>query len=59
MALKVQLLRAEDTVMRIETMEELFITQIQDLYDAEEQLVEALPKMAEASASPDLRSAFE
>lgn len=45
--------------MRIETMEELFITQIQDLYDAEEQLVEALPKMAEASASPDLRSAFE
>jgi ferritin-like metal-binding protein YciE len=45
--------------MRIETMEELFIAQIQDLYDAEEQLVEALPKMAEASASPDLRSAFQ
>src|SRR5436189_4785420 len=45
--------------MRIETMEDLFIEQIQDLYDAEEQLVKALPKMAEAATSSDLRSAFE
>jgi ferritin-like metal-binding protein YciE len=45
--------------MRIESMEDLFIEQIQDLYDAEERLVKALPKMADASTSSDLRSAFE
>ncbi len=45
--------------MRVETMEELFIGQIQDLYDAEKQLVKALPKMAEAATSSELRSAFE
>ena len=45
--------------MRVETMEELFIGQIQDLYDAEEQLVKALPKMAEAATSTELRTAFK
>src|SRR5437867_3548888 len=45
--------------MRIETMEDLFVEQIQDLYDAEERLVKALPKMAEASTTSDLRNAFE
>jgi ferritin-like metal-binding protein YciE len=45
--------------MRIETMEDLFVKQIQDLYDAEERLVEAIPKMAEASSSSELRTAFE
>src|SRR6476469_715664 len=49
----------KETTMRVETMEELFIGQIQDLYDAEKQLVKALPKMAEASTSPELRSAVE
>jgi ferritin-like metal-binding protein YciE len=45
--------------MRIETMQDLFIEQIQDLYDAEERLVKALPKMAEAANSSELRKAFE
>lgn len=45
--------------MRITTMEELFVEQIKDLYDAEERLVKALPKLAEASTSPELSSAFE
>ena len=44
--------------MRIETMQDLLIEQIQDLYDAEERLVRALPKMAEAATSTELRSAF-
>ena len=34
--------------MKIESMEELFLAQIEDLYDAEKRLVKALPKMAEA-----------
>src|ERR1700728_4572094 len=45
--------------MKIETMEDLFVEQVQDLYDAENRLVKALPKMAEASTSQSLRQAFE
>jgi ferritin-like metal-binding protein YciE len=45
--------------MKIETMEELFLAEIEDLYDAEKRLVKALPKMAEASTSIQLRQAFE
>jgi ferritin-like metal-binding protein YciE len=45
--------------MKIETMEDLFLEQVEDLYDAERRLVKALPKMAEASTSQTLRQAFE
>jgi ferritin-like metal-binding protein YciE len=45
--------------MKIETMDDLFLEQIEDLYDAEKRLVKALPKMAEASSSGVLRQAFE
>jgi ferritin-like metal-binding protein YciE len=45
--------------MKIQTMQDLFVEQIEDLYDAEHQLVKALPKMAKAATSPDLREAFE
>jgi ferritin-like metal-binding protein YciE len=40
-------------------LEDLFVEQIQDLYDAEHRLVDALPKMAKAATSPELRSAFQ
>jgi ferritin-like metal-binding protein YciE len=46
-------------MMKIETMEDLFLEQVEDLYDAEKRLVKALPKMAEASTSQTLRQAFE
>jgi ferritin-like metal-binding protein YciE len=45
--------------MKIESMEDLFLEQIEDLYDAEKRLVKALPKMAEASTSQSLRQAFQ
>src|SRR5580658_4408977 len=45
--------------MKIETMEDLFLEQVEDLYDAERRMVKALPKMAEASTSLALRQAFE
>jgi ferritin-like metal-binding protein YciE len=45
--------------MKIETMEELFVSQIEDLYDAEKRLVQALPKMAEAISSVQLRQAVQ
>ena len=45
--------------MKIENMEDLFLDEIRDLYDAEKQLVKALPKMADAATSDKLRQAFE
>ena len=40
-------------------LEELLIDELKDLYNAENQIVKALPKMAKAAGSPDLRRAFE
>jgi ferritin-like metal-binding protein YciE len=41
------------------TMDELFLEELKDLYDAEKQLTKALPKMAKAAVSDELREAFE
>lgn len=40
-------------------LEDLFVAQLQDLYDAEHRLIEALPKMADAATNPQLKQAFE
>ena len=40
-------------------LKELYIDELKDLYSAESQLVKALPKMAKASSSEELRSGFE
>ena len=45
--------------MKANSLRELFVEELRDLYDAENQLIKALPKMAEGSASPELREAFE
>jgi ferritin-like metal-binding protein YciE len=44
---------------RLDSLKTLLIDQLQDLYDAEEQLVKALPKMASAAIFPELKSAFQ
>lgn len=44
--------------MKLESLRDLFVEQLQDLYSAEKQIIEALPKMAEKAQSPQLRSAF-
>jgi ferritin-like metal-binding protein YciE len=41
------------------TLHELFIDELKDLNSAENQLVKALPKMAKAATSADLKKAFE
>jgi ferritin-like metal-binding protein YciE len=38
---------------------ELYIDELRDLYNAENQLVKALPKMAKAATSPDLQAGFK
>jgi ferritin-like metal-binding protein YciE len=40
-------------------LEELLIDELKDLYSAENQLVKALPKMAKAASSPELKRAIE
>lgn len=45
--------------MTAETLQDLYVEQLRDLYDAENQLIKALPKMAEGTASEPLREAFE
>jgi ferritin-like metal-binding protein YciE len=42
----------------INTMQDLLVDEIKDLYDAEKQLVKALPKMAKAASNPELRRGF-
>ena len=41
-----------------ETIRDLLIDEMQDLYDAEKQLVKALPKMVKAASSEELSQAF-
>jgi ferritin-like metal-binding protein YciE len=41
------------------TLHDAFIDELRDAYDAEKQLTKALPKMAKAASSPELRTAFE
>jgi len=45
--------------MKLNSLHDLYVAELKDLYDAENRIVKALPKMAEAANSPDLRSAFE
>ncbi len=45
--------------MKLKTLEDLFVEQMRDIYDAEKQLVKALPKMAKAATSADLKTAFK
>lgn len=45
--------------MKITTLDELLEDELKDIYDAETQLIKALPQMAKAAESNDLRTAFE
>lgn len=45
--------------MKLKTLKDLYIHELKDLYSAETQLVKALPKMAKAASSEDLKAAFE
>jgi ferritin-like metal-binding protein YciE len=45
--------------MSLRTMEDLLVHELKDLYNAENQIVKALPKMVKAANSPELQKAFE
>src|SRR3954463_2050081 len=45
--------------MKLQNVQDLFLEGLQYAYDTEQQLTQALPKMAQASSTPQLRQAFE
>lgn len=45
--------------MAVKTIDDMFLSELQDIYHAEKQLTRALPKMAKAASSPELKQAFE
>jgi len=44
---------------QLDSMETLFLDQLRDLYDAEQRITQALPKMADAAHSSALKAAFQ
>ena len=44
--------------MKFSSLQDLYIEQLKDLHSAETQLTKALPKMAKAANTPELKSAF-
>ena len=45
--------------MSMDSLKDLYVEELKDLYNAENQLLKALPKMARKASSPDLRRAFQ
>jgi len=44
--------------MSVETMQELLVDELKDLYSAEKQIVRAIPKLAKAVSTPELQAAL-
>jgi len=44
--------------MELSSLQDLMVDQLKDLYNAESQLIKALPKMAKAATNPKLKQAF-
>jgi ferritin-like metal-binding protein YciE len=45
--------------MQMESLKELLVDELKDLYSAENQILKALPKMIKKATSPDLKAGFE
>ncbi|HEX6088943.1 MAG TPA: ferritin-like domain-containing protein [Gemmatimonadales bacterium] len=45
--------------MSLDSLHDLYVDELKDIHSAERQLLRALPRMAKAADSPELRSAFE
>jgi ferritin-like metal-binding protein YciE len=45
--------------MAMDSLKDLYIDELKDLYNAESQLLKALPRLARKASSPDLKAAFE
>jgi ferritin-like metal-binding protein YciE len=45
--------------MPVKSVQDLFVEELRDIYNAEKQITKALPKMAKAATTPTLKQAFE
>lgn len=45
--------------MKMELLQDLYLEELRDLYDAEKKLLKILPKLAKAVSAPDLQEAFQ
>ena len=45
--------------MKLETLQDLYVHELKDLYRAEKQIIKALPKMAKAASNADLKAGFQ
>jgi len=45
--------------MKVETLRDLYVDVLKDLYDAENKIVKALPKLAKAASSAELQQGFQ
>ncbi len=50
---------ANINAMELQTLKDLYIHELKDLYSAEQQLVKALPKMAKAASNKELAAVFK
>lgn len=44
---------------KLNSLDDLLVHELQDIYDAEKQITKALPKMTKAASHPELQAAFE
>ena len=44
---------------KLSSLDDLLVHELQDIYNAEGQILKALPRMAKAASNPDLKAAFE
>jgi ferritin-like metal-binding protein YciE len=51
--------KPKERAMAVNTLQDLFVHTLGDIYYAENQILKALPKMAEQAKSEDLRAAFQ
>ena len=45
--------------MKLDSLHQLYLYELKDIYNGEQQILKALPKMAQNASSPELRAAFE
>jgi ferritin-like metal-binding protein YciE len=45
--------------MKLETLKDLYIHELKDLYSAEKQIIKTLPKMVKAATNKQLAAGFE
>ena len=44
--------------MKLNSLQDLYISELKDLYSAENQIIKALPRLAKAASAPELRQGF-